>query len=212
MISGISIAFLSLAALCAITYLMPGFRRGGLVRTVIKTLPLALFALVAWMENAPVLLVAGFALSAMGDAFLAHEGDQMFMAGLGSFLAAHLLFAVLFFTWADEFAPAWPVIVAICVFALGFGAVLVRKAGPLAIPVAVYVLAIAVMGITAAGVGGLVLAGAIIFMASDALLGTEKFLLLTGSRWLKLTAPGVWVLYIAGQAMILAGVLIVVAS
>jgi len=212
MISGISIALFGLAGLCAVVYLAPWLKRGGMVRTVIKTLPLALFAMAAWMENAPWLLVAGFTLSALGDAFLAHEGDRMFMAGLGSFLTAHLLFAVLFYTLADDLAGAWPIVTGICVFALGFGTALVRQAGPLAFPVAVYVLAIAGMGITASATGGWVLAGAISFMISDALLGIEKFLLQKESHWQVLTSPGVWVLYIGGQAMILAGVLMVMAN
>ena len=70
----------------------------------------------------------------------------------------------------------------------------------LAVPVAVYVLAIAVMGFGAATIGGLVLLGAAMFMASDAILGAEKFLLPDEHGLLRATASAVWILYFAGQA------------
>lgn len=206
--SGISSALLVIAAVFAIAYLTPIAQKTGILRTFVKTVPLVLFATIAWLESAPILLVPAFALSALGDAFLAREGDQMFMAGLGSFLIAHLLFAWAFFTWAGKMVMmSWLPISGIGLFALVFGTVLVRNSGALAIPVGIYVLAIAVMGFGAAGVGGLVFAGSLLFMASDALLGTEKFLLPEDSPWLKATSTVVWVLYVSGQALILVGVL-----
>jgi uncharacterized membrane protein YhhN len=53
-------------------------------------------------------MVAGWrhlALSALGDAFLAHEGDAAFLGGLGSFLAAHILYAVLFIVSVGDGLP-----------------------------------------------------------------------------------------------------------
>jgi uncharacterized membrane protein YhhN len=87
------------------------------------------------------------------------------------------------------------------------GFVMVRKAGPLALPVAAYVLAIAVMGLGGVTLGGLVLLGVLLFMASDAILGSEKFLMPEASRLRRLTGPAVWILYYAGQALITLGLL-----
>lgn len=197
----IAIAFSS-----ALAYAPMARRQPSTLRTAVKTVPVALFAVVAWLAGGPVLLVAALALSAVGDAALAQDGDTAFMAGLGAFLLAHVAYAALFFAEGQGIAAASPlVLAAIVVFAVGMGTLLVRRAGPLAVPVAVYVVAIAAMGISAATLGGLVLLGAALFMASDAILGGEKFLMADDSPTRSLAGLLVWVLYIAGQALILAG-------
>lgn len=197
---------IAVAFIAALAYAPMARHQPSALRTVVKTVPVALFAMVAWMAGAPLLLVAGLALSAVGDAALAQDGDQAFMAGLGAFLLAHVAYAALFFAEGEGIAAASPlVLTAIVVFALAMGTLLVRRAGALAVPVAVYVVAIAAMGISAATLGGLVLAGAALFMASDAILGGEKFLMADDSPTRSLAGLLVWVLYIAGQALILAG-------
>src|SRR5690606_40854198 len=65
-------------------------------RTAMKTAAVALLALLAALEGGPVLLVLALAISAVGDAFLAQNGRQRFLLGLGSFLIAHLAYIVLF--------------------------------------------------------------------------------------------------------------------
>tara|TARA_R110002020_G_scaffold65998_2_gene173770 strand:- start:3539 stop:4186 length:648 start_codon:yes stop_codon:yes gene_type:complete len=180
----------------------------SLKRTVAKTLAVGLLCVLALLAGGPKLLALALALSALGDAFLAHEGDIAFLGGLGSFLAAHIAYAVLFISSGPGFTEAAvPGCVAVAVFALGMGFLMVRKAGPLAAPVAVYVLAIAIMGMGGVTLGGLVLAGVALFMASDAILGSEKFLMAEASRHRRWTSPAVWVLYYAGQALITLGLL-----
>jgi uncharacterized membrane protein YhhN len=83
-----------------------------------------------------------------------------------------------------------------------------RIGSDLKAPVAVYVAAIFAMGVTALTTGNaLVIAGAVMFMASDALLATEKFLADTveGHRvWMRYA---VWVLYYVAQMAIAMGFL-----
>ena len=194
------------AAIPAALYLPYARRKPSVFRTVIKTLPLSIFALIALVTGAPWLLVAALALSVLGDACLAQEGEISFLAGLGSFLLAHIAYAVIFFTRGSGWeAASIVVLAAIIVFSLAYGSFLVWKAGQLAVPVAIYVLAIAVMGFGAATYGGLVLLGAACFMASDAILGAEKFVLADDHKLLNLSAPAIWILYFAGQALILYG-------
>jgi uncharacterized membrane protein YhhN len=165
-------------------------------------------AVLAFHTGGSMLLVLALALSAAGDAFLAHKGDPAFLGGLGSFLLAHIAYAVLFIGAGAGLAAApVPGVVAVVVFALVMGTLMVRNAGPLALPVAVYVLAIAVMGLGGVTLGGLVLLGAALFMASDAILGSEKFLMSETSSLRRLTSPAVWVLYYAGQVLITLGLL-----
>lgn len=199
---------LLLSVLAFAAYLFMLDKPVSLKRTVAKTLAVALLCVLALMAGGPKLLALALALSALGDAFLAHEGDIAFLGGLGSFLAAHIVYAVLFISSGPGFSEAAiPGVLAIMAFALGMGFLMVRKAGPLAVPVAAYVLAIAIMGLGGVTLGGLVLVGVALFMASDAILGSEKFLMAEASRYRRLTSPAVWVLYYAGQVLITLGLL-----
>ncbi|WP_417413036.1 lysoplasmalogenase family protein [Hoeflea sp.] len=205
----ISISMLLISALGFAAYLVVLGQPTSLKRTVAKTVAVGALAVLALQAGGPMLLVLALALSAAGDAFLAHEGDPAFLGGLGSFLLAHIAYAVLFIGAGPGLAAApLPGLAAVVVFALVMGTLMVRNAGPLALPVAVYVLAIAVMGLGGVTLGGLVLLGAALFMASDAILGSEKFLMSETSSVRRLTSPAVWVLYYAGQALITLGLLV----
>ncbi|WP_420407402.1 lysoplasmalogenase family protein [Hoeflea sp.] len=199
--------------LCALASLL-GFglylamlrRPPSLVRTLAKTLSISALAVIAGLAGGPVLLVFALVLSAAGDAFLAHDGDVAFLGGLGSFLLAHVLYVVLFASMASEIVTAdVPRLIAVGIFALGIGTAMVLKAGPLALPVALYVLAIAGMGAGGVLLGGWILLGAALFMASDAILGTEKFLIAEDSPLRRVTAPAVWILYYFAQVLITLG-------
>jgi len=180
----------------------------SMTRTTAKTLAVGSLCALALMAGGPKLLALALALSALGDAFLAHEGEVAFLGGLGSFLAAHIGYAILFISSGPGFSQAAvPGALAIMVFALGMGVLMVRKAGPLKMPVAAYVVAIAIMGLGGVTLGGPVLVGVALFMASDAILGSEKFLMAEASPYRRLTSPAVWVLYYAGQLLITLGLL-----
>lgn len=202
------IGLLAVSGLGFLIYLGLLGQKPSLKRTVAKTMAVAALAVLAFHAGGPWLLVLALALSAAGDAFLAHEGDPAFLGGLGSFLLAHIAYAVLLLSSGSGLASA-PVagVMTVAVFALAMGTLMVRNAGPLALPVAAYVLAIAMMGLGGVTVGGLVLLGAALFMASDAILGSEKFLMAENSPARRLTGPAVWVLYYAGQVLITLGLL-----
>ncbi|MDF1608063.1 lysoplasmalogenase [Hoeflea sp. YIM 152468] len=202
------------AALSAISvlgfgiYLLLLNRSTSLIRTIAKTVAVGALAGLALQAGGPMLLVLALALSALGDAFLAHEGDGAFLGGLGSFLAAHIAYAVLFFSSGPGMtAAALPGLMAVVVFAIAMGSLMVRRAGPLALPVAAYVLAIAGMGLGGVTLGGMVLSGVALFMASDAILGSEKFLMAGTSPLRRISGPAVWLLYYAGQLLITLGLL-----
>jgi len=200
------VLILSLLAFAA--YLILLDRSVSMTRTVAKTLAVGSLCALALMAGGPKLLALALALSALGDAFLAHEGEVAFLGGLGSFLAAHIGYAILFISSGPGFSQAAvPGALAIMVFALGMGVLMVRKAGPLKMPVAAYVVAIAIMGLGGVTLGGPVLVGVALFMASDAILGSEKFLMAEASPYRRLTSPAVWVLYYAGQLLITLGLL-----
>ncbi|WP_144222734.1 lysoplasmalogenase [Mesorhizobium amorphae] len=185
-------------------------------RSAAKTLAVALLAVLAYLQGGPVLLVAALVLSALGDAFLSQDGDKAFLGGLGSFLAAHLAYVALFVA-AGGGLPAltgtpWHIVAALimAVFALGMLRLLWPHIGSdLKVPVAVYVTAIFAMGVTALTTSNtLVIAGAVLFMASDALLAIEKFLAEAVERHRVWMRYAVWALYYLAQLAITLGFLL----
>lgn len=204
-------ALFSVAA--AILYFVVLDARISLPRSGVKTLAVGLLAVLALLQQQPMLLVAGLALSAVGDWFLSREGDKAFLAGLGAFLAAHIAYAALFWTVGSGVAAlaAQPLLVALAAAIVAFPllmlVMLMREVGPdLRFPIAAYTVAIAAMGVAALTTGNpYIIAGALAFMASDAILAAEKFIVAAISPhrgWMRIA---VWLLYYAAQALIVAG-------
>jgi len=135
---------------------------------------------------AQAVLVA-LALSLCGDVFLmfgdgARASDRAFIAGLVSFLLAHVAFV---FAFAQDLrAPALPGWLAAVVFyALALLFVLLPRAGRLKLPVLVYCLVLAAMVFAAAARHASLhdadtlraVLGALLFLASDSLLAVRRF-------------------------------------
>lgn len=180
-----------------------------LARSAAKTLAVAMLAVLTALQGGPPLLVAALALSALGDAFLSRDGEKPFLAGLASFLVAHIIYVALFLrSGGMQLLGAEPwhgaIGLVMVVFAVVMLAALWRRVGPgLRVPIAVYVVAILAMGLSALTTSNAwIIAGALLFMASDGLLATEKFLVAAISparAWMRLA---VWVLYYAAQLAI----------
>jgi uncharacterized membrane protein YhhN len=212
-IESTSNATLLIALAAAVLYALVLNTRPTWLRTAVKTIPVALLAVLTVLENGPLLLFAALALSAAGDAFLSRENERTFLYGLGSFLLAHLAYIALFYMNGGGYelllTELWrsAAVVALSLFALVMLALLLRVVSPdLRLPIFVYVLAIAGMGVVAFTTSNVwIIAGALLFIASDALLATEKFLTPAISPhrdWMRFS---VWGLYIAAQIAITLG-------
>ena len=142
------------------------------------------------------LVTAGLVASLAGDVFLMLPGDR-FIAGLASFLFAHLLYIAAFVGAGGGLrspASALPV----GVFALAMLATLWPELGALRLPVTAYVTVIAVMGWQALARWGrspgaeLAALGAVSFLVSDSALAVGRFMgpfdgdraLVLGTYWL----------------------------
>lgn len=125
------------------------------------------------------LIVAGLLLSLAGDVFLMLPSDQ-FIAGLVSFLIAHLLYIAAFLT-DSGFAASWwyiPLLYGIIMYLI-----LAPHISQVRIPVIIYIVVILVMGWQAAGrwhttpnassLRGMI--GAILFVISDTTLALNRF-------------------------------------
>ncbi len=186
----------------------------GPLRSVLKTAPVALFAVAALMAGAPWLAL-GLALGAIGDFALSREGDQAFLVGLASFAAAHLVYAAIFAWGVDRLpmfalsGPRWFGVAALVVMALSTPLWLLPFTGGMSRAVAAYVVIITAMGIAALHLPdtqGLAILGAGLFVLSDLVLAIGLFRLTEGSAQARIAAHLVWPLYWLGQAGILVGI------
>jgi uncharacterized membrane protein YhhN len=203
---------LSLAA--AAYYLFFVERQPSLQRSVIKTLAVILLAVLSVLRDGPLLLTAALAFSALGDAFLSRPGERTFLAGLASFLAAHALYISLFAASSGGLPvpDLWRVVLAIAMAlgALGMMAVLWPLVSPrLRVPILVYAAAIFVMGLSALTMNSvMVVAGALLFMVSDGILASERFVVSAVSPHRRWMPWAVWITYYAAQLLITLGFLL----
>ncbi len=138
-------------------------------------------ALAIHPENADVRpwIVVALVLSLVGDVFLMMEQD-LFVAGLGSFLLAHLAYIVAFRTEGGS-AGALAISAAVVVIAaavVGQRVVAgVRSTEPaFTVPVVAYIAAIAAMVACALATGNVLFGvGAVLFMTSDSLIAWNRF-------------------------------------
>jgi len=132
-------------------------------------------------------VLLALALSLCGDVFLmfgdgARSSDRAFIAGLVSFLLAHVAFVAAFLQGiGTPNLPGW--LAAVVFAALGMLFVLLPRAGALKLPVLVYILVLAAMAFAAAArhetfddADSLrAVVGAVLFLVSDSLLGVRRF-------------------------------------
>lgn len=212
---------LLLSAIAALLYLPVQARAPSLRRSFVKTAATALLAALAYIQGGPVLLVAALALSAAGDFFLSRDGEGSFLAGLASFLAAHIAYVPLFLSvgGGTDILLWQPWRIGIAVLAIVGAGLLLRlllpAAGPkmqgpgMRVPVAVYTAAILAMLLAAATVPApIILIGAALFVASDSLLAIGRFLLPAGSPRQRPLGAAVWIFYYLAQAAITLGFLL----
>lgn len=187
----------------------------SMARTVSKVLSTALLTYVAWAADGPWLLVATLAFSVLGDFFLARGTDNDFILGLGSFLAAQIGYFVLFLPIGRGAAlpldvPAAVVMVlGVVVFCGAVASQLVPELpARMRVPVVVYIVAILSMGVAAAAFNSLtIFAGAALFLASDAAIAIERFMMEPDTPSRTWTGPFIWVTYYLAQVLLLFGVL-----
>lgn len=206
---------LLLGAVCALAYLALAPRPVGNIRSVIKTLAVALLALGAAMAQAPAMLIVALGLCALGDWLLSRTGEAAFMAGIGAFAAGHLAYVALFLTHpqADPARLMQPpyiwIAVGFVLLGLAMASLLAPRAGALKGPVLGYIPIILAMGIAALAVPGQgalvwVLPAAMAFVASDLVLAIEKFMLADEHPARRMTPLVIWPLYWGAQAAFLA--------
>ena len=89
----VQVWLLWVAAAVALAYLLLQRPYAGAV--ALKTSMCVLLAIAAFRSNMKLFALA-LLFSAAGDAFLAYDGERLFVPGLASFLVTHVLYAVVF--------------------------------------------------------------------------------------------------------------------
>ena len=159
-------------------------------------------------STAGIWLLVALAFGLLGDVMLLGDSTARFQAGLAAFLVGHLgyvvCFAVLGLDQWSWFYLGVVVMVAALVATRQVLPTVHRSDGPaLSAPVAVYMVVISAMTLTAWLTGEwLVALGATVFVSSDATLAFNRFV-----RPLSWARVAIMVTYHAGQALIVLGVL-----
>lgn len=204
---------LGLAGVCALLY---GFTLSRAppspAKLLLKVSGMLVLTGLAAAAGAPWLLVAGLAASTLGDAFLAGRPERWLIPGMAAFFTAHVFYVVLFWTSGQVSGDAlnYAARAVLVLAGAGYLAWLSPSLGAMRWPVFAYGAVILMMGAAAIALPpgfGLVLIGALMFIASDAILANELFRRPAGEParfWPSIT---LWNLYFFGQAAILLGFL-----
>jgi len=148
---------------------------------VIKSIPaICLAALALWVIPGlrGRLLSAALLFCAAGDAALGYEDGENLTIGLGLFLVAQVLFVMTFTRDFKVQNPRIPGALFLVAYAVLMAFILTPSLEDMKLPVYVYLTVITVMGVTAAlryPTSGLVVCGALFFIASDSLLAIAEF-------------------------------------
>lgn len=216
--------FGTLSVISALTYgLCLVHQTPSLPRMFCKVAAVGALTLISAFSGAPLILTLALTLGTLGDAFLAWRGERNFLGGLASFLLGHLAYV-----WVLSGASAGIGLLTQDTWRLGHVVILLiattlilRRLLPhlsdMRLPVLAYALVILAMGLTALTLPlvwpfALAIPGALMFIASDAILGFELFITKdtsTDKRW---PPTLLWFLYWGGQSMIVLAFLLPLAA
>ncbi|MCR6646596.1 MAG: lysoplasmalogenase [Terricaulis sp.] len=177
---------LGLSALLAIAYgvLGPGMYESGADRAIpaaLKTSGIAVLALIAFLNRAPLLAIA-LAFGAAGDALLA-LGDATFLWGAGAFLIGHLFYITLFLRNGLGFAafkqpPRALAALALIAAAVVMTGLLVPADNSMFAPLAAYTGVLTLMALisfTLPSARWLAMLGGVLFFISDGFVAANLF-------------------------------------
>ena len=130
-------------------------------------------------------VLAGLLFCVAGDVFLIFPARKLFLVGLVSFLAGHVLYSIAFFTMASLGASIL-IIAALCLLISGAVFIWLRPyLGTMLVPVIAYMAVISIMVISAASLAineqldftgrTLIFCGAILFYFSDIFVARHRF-------------------------------------
>ncbi|MFI9326775.1 lysoplasmalogenase [Kitasatospora sp. NPDC052868] len=156
-------------------------------------------------QEAPKLLAPALLLSAGGDVLLQLGNDPAFLAGMGSFAAAHVCYVTMFVQRGALTDRRRAAVVAVA-YATAWAAMVGQlwpDLGDLRVPVAGYSLLLTSTAVTSAGLGWRTGLGGALFLLSDTLIATKL------AKWRELPGHQFWIMatYILAQYLLSTGLL-----
>jgi uncharacterized membrane protein YhhN len=159
---------------------------------------LLVWYLVTTPGRAPRPLVLGLSFAFVGDMLLMVPGTVLFLAGMAAFLGMQICYLIAFRRAGSR--PGWQTIAGYAVMWVAANVLLWPHLGGLAVPILCYSVALTSMAAFGAGLNRRVGLGALLFLASDLMIGA-------GTAGLHPPAEGVLVMatYAAAQYLIVTG-------
>lgn len=181
-------------------------------KLLLKTSGMAILTVVAGVYGAPWLLVAGLAFCTLGDAFLAGRPERWLLPGMAAFFIGHVFYVIQFWSAGQVSGDLMNYAGRALLVCAGAGYLLWLSPalGKMRLPVFAYAGVILLMGAAAIALPPVyapVMVGALMFIASDAILANELFRRPSGEMsrvWPSIT---LWNLYFFGQMLIMIGFL-----
>ena len=214
-LDGLRWGLAAISLIAAIAYQLIESRQTSAIRTALKTLsiaalvPLPLLSLSAGPAVALIALALALAFGSAGDYFLALKGDaKNFKRGVAAFLVGHIFYLIVMVPRLGS--PSLTQIILMIVlatFAIGTCLLIAPKLGEYKKPIWAYMGVISLMALAALAMPTLATGiGAMLFVFSDAVIVVNQF-----ARPVPYRGPIVWITYYAGQVMIAASLLALLA-
>lgn len=204
-------ATLVFSVLAAIGYALSLSMPPSLRRSAIKTLAIGLLAVLAFEQDAPLLLAGALALSAASDAFSSQPNAKMSVAGFTAAVGAFLAFGLLFFTYgafgllaSEPWRPALAAVMAALTFAILMWS-WTRMGRRLRLPALAYALALLVMAFSALMTTPTIIAGTLLLLGSGAASLLARLPAVEPSPQHAVWPYAVWTLRYAGHLTIALG-------
>ncbi len=163
--------------LLALLYLLLSYSGEFAFGFIVKILPLLL--LLSWVFKTagpqPRWLISALLLCMLGDALLAWDGSTLFIYGLAAFLAGHICYLLAMRPYTQLRAA---LILPYTVLAAAVLSLMWPNLGAIALPVLLYIVVLLAMSFATWCSGGSnrwLIAGGLVFVCSDSLLGLNKF-------------------------------------
>lgn len=207
-------ATLVFSVLAAMGYVFSLPMQPSLRRSVVKTSAIGLLAVLAFEQDAPLLLAGALGLSAASDAFSSQPNAKMSVAGFVAAVGGFLAFGLLFLTYgAFGFIVSEPWRPALAATMIVLTSVaLIRSWGRigrrLRLPVWAYALALLVMALSALMTTPTIIAGALLLMGSGAAGLAARLPAPEASPQQALWPYATWVLRYAGHLAIALGAVV----
>lgn len=199
------------SVLAAIGYAFSLSMPPSLRRSAIKTLAVGLLAVLAFEQDAPLLLAGALALSAASDAFSSQPNAKMSVASFAAAVGAYLAFGLLFFTYGAFGLLAsepWRPALAAAIVALTIAVLMrswMRIGRRLRLPALAYALALLVMALSALMTTPTIVAGTLLLIGSGAASLVTRLPTAEPSSRHALWPYAIWALRYAGHLAITLG-------